>query len=351
MAIVSVGPSQPFKTLAAGVAAAKDGDTVAVDGGSYTNDFPAPIGISLRFQAVGPRVVLIGSGNIPNGKGIIIAGKNDGTMPTISFNGFDFTGATSTSSNGAGIRYQSGFLTCTNCRFVNCQDGILATPWIAKTGSITVDHSEFASCGKGDGQSHNMYIGNIESFTLSNSYSHDCKVGHEVKCRAMNGNISNTRIYDNDGTSSYSIDFPDSGNLTVTNCTIQQGKAGQNAYMFTYGVGSTGNPGRTANFSGCTIVNDRSGVYLVFNKVAGVTVKFTNCKLFGVPNTVQAKGSGSVSLLNPTWLATRPVLDTKPPYQSTFPPVKAGTLEADESAVDLPEPLAEQPPEAAVEDV
>lgn len=351
MPVLAVGPTKTYKTIAAGVAAATDGDTIAVDGGTYRNDYPLPIGKSLRLQAVGPRVVMSSTGNIGNGKGIIIAGKNDGTMPTISFNGFDFTGAVVASGNGAGIRYQSGYLTCTNCRFISCQDGILATPWTNNTGSITCDHCEFATCGKGDGQTHNMYIGHIESFTLTNSYSHDCKVGHEVKCRAMNANISSTRIFDNAGTSSYSIDYPDSGNLTVNACQIQQGAAGQNAYMFTYGVGSTSNPGRSCKFSNCTIVNDKNVVYLMMNNVAGVTVQFTNCSFFGVPNTVAAKGKGSVSLLNPVWLASRPTLSTAPPYQATFPPVTAGTAEADEEVRDeLPPALPEQPEEEPTPD-
>ena len=41
-----------------------------------------------------------------------------------------------------------------------------------------------ARLAAGDGQSHNIYIGNIRHFTLRFSHSHDSVRGHEVKSRA-----------------------------------------------------------------------------------------------------------------------------------------------------------------------
>ena len=316
--IVTVGPGEMFKTLAAAVAAANDGDILRVDGGTYTNDFPPVIKKSLAFQASGSRVILQSTvPAIPNGKGIIIAGGSTG-YPTISFNGFDFVGAKVNDANGAGIRYQAGDLTVTNCRFYNCQNGILATPFVKQTGSVVVDRTEIDSCGAGDGQSHNLYIGYIHYFALTNSYSHDCKVGHLCKTRAENNAITNTRLYDNNGTSSYAIDCPNAGNLTVSNCIIQQGKAGQNPYLMTYGVGGATNVGRSATVTTCTIVNDATSVRLMYNAVPDDPIPFVTCQFWGVPNALASMGKGPVSVTGAVWLSARPTLPTNPPYDSAF---------------------------------
>src|SRR6185437_4792853 len=104
------------------------------------------------------RVVMKETVAVPNQKGILVVGTYD-TAPTVSIDGFDFTGAqTPNGNNGAGVRYQNGNLTLTNDYFHNNQNGILATPTVAGTGSIVIDHSEFAFNGRGDGYTHNIYI-------------------------------------------------------------------------------------------------------------------------------------------------------------------------------------------------
>ena len=54
----------------------------------------------------------------------------------------------------------------------------------------------------------------IASFSITNSYIHDAVVGHEVKSRAANNIITGNRIFDNNGSASYSIDMPNGGNAT-----------------------------------------------------------------------------------------------------------------------------------------
>jgi hypothetical protein len=314
MSTLLVGKDKKFQTIAAAVAAAQDGDTIRVDGGRYLNDFPPVIRVSLKFEAVGSRVVMEADKPIPNGKGLIIAGGTN-TNPTISFDAFDFVGAQVRDKNGAGIRYQAGDLTCTNCVFRNCQDGILATPLIKGIGTIVIDRCEIDGCGAGDGQSHNLYIGFISNFALTNSYSHDCKVGHLVKTRAKTSTITNCRLFDNGQTSSYAVDCPNAGDLFVSNCQIQQGAKGQNPFFSTYGVGDSSNPGRTAHITSCVVVNDAKQVKLMYNAVTDTPAVWTDCQFWGVPDTLVARGRGLVTVNNPTWLTARPLLDiVTPPY-------------------------------------
>jgi hypothetical protein len=203
-----------FATISAAMAASHDGDTIQIQAGTYTND-TAKITTSITLQATGGRVLMRETVPLANQKGILIVGTQTAAA-TVRIDGFEFAGAsTPYGNNGAGIRYQNGNPTLTNDYFHNNQDGILATPWQPGTGTLLIDHSEFAYNGTGDGYTHNIYVGDIDSFTLRNSYSHDTAEGHEVKSRAENTTIANNRIFDNGSTSSYSIDLPNGGNATI----------------------------------------------------------------------------------------------------------------------------------------
>ena len=161
---------------------------------------------------------------IPNGKGILIINSN-ATAYDVTINNFAFSGAKVADHNGAGIRHQAGNLVLNNCYFHDNEDGLLS----GNLGTVTINNSEFAYNGYGDGQSHNLYVGYISSLTINNSYFHDANVGHEIKSRALSTTITNSRIYDGPtGTASYSIDLPDGGNALIQNNVIEQGPLSQN---------------------------------------------------------------------------------------------------------------------------
>jgi hypothetical protein len=314
---VGIGSAYQYHTIASAIAHSQNGDTIRVQAGTYTND-TAVISTSINLEAVGGRVVMKETVAVPNQKGILVVGTQ-AAAPTVSIDGFDFSGAkTPNGGNGAGIRYQNGDLTLTNDYFHNNQNGILATPTIAGTGSIVIDHSEFAFNGTGDGHTHNMYIGDIASFTLTNSYSHDTAEGHEVKSRAENNTITNNRIFDNASTSSYSIDLPNGGNAVISQNTIEQGAHGHNPVIIAYGEEGSLHAGQNFQVSGNIIVNDMASATMVWNQGAG-TAQLSGNQLFGVPSGKILSGAGSEA--GDTTLATRPVLDTTShPYGVITPP-------------------------------
>jgi hypothetical protein len=225
MSILTVGTGEEYATIQAAVAAASDGDTIDVNAGTYA---VADLKISedLTFVAVGGTVDIVPPATTSKynvGKGLFIVGTETST-PNVTIEGFSFSGAKSTSANGAGIRYQSGNLTLDDDSFSNNQDGILAPPFIDGTGTIDVNDCVFDHNGAGDGQSHNIYIGYINTFIMTNSISEDAVVGHEVKSRAENNTIENNQIIDGPtGTASYSIDLPDGGNDIIQGNTIEKG--------------------------------------------------------------------------------------------------------------------------------
>ena len=79
----------------------------------------------------------------PNGKAILT------TTTDVILDNIEFSGAAVSSGNGAGIRYEGGALVINDCYFHDNQDGLLSAD--DPTGSITINNSEFANNGTGDG--------------------------------------------------------------------------------------------------------------------------------------------------------------------------------------------------------
>jgi len=289
MSTLSVGPGQTYATIDAAVDASQAGDTIEVQAGAYTNDWLS-IDHDLNLVAVGGWVKMIATAQPPDGKAMITESG------TVSISGFDISGVTVPDQNGAAIRYQGGALTLDNVFIHDNQEGILGAA--DSNGSITVNRSEFAFNGDGSGHTHGIYVGAIANFTLANSYIHDTAVGHEVKSRAANNVITGNRIFDNNGSASYSIDLPNAGNATVANNVIQQGQNTQNPAIIAYGEEGASNGAGTVSIRDNTICNDDPGGYLLLNP-GGFPVGFTNNVVFGLTS------GGAI-------LTDRPVLDLSP---------------------------------------
>ncbi len=182
MATLNVGAGQAYATLSAAVGASRDGDVIAVQAGTYVNDF-ATISTDITIVGVGGMANFVATVAPPNGKGILVT-QSDVTIQNLSF-----SGAAVADGNGAGIRYEGGNLVIIDSYFHDNQDGLLANN--APNGTIHIVGSEFASNGAGDGYSHNLYVGNIASLVIDDSYFHDASVGHQIKSRAQSTTITN----------------------------------------------------------------------------------------------------------------------------------------------------------------
>jgi Hint domain/Right handed beta helix region len=177
-------------------------------------------------------------------------------------------------------------------------------------GAITIDHSEFSHNGDGSGYTHNLYIGAIASFTITNSYIHDAVVGHEIKSRAANNTITGNRIFDNNGSASYSIDLPNGGNATIQNNVIEQGAHTQNPFIIAYDEeGLMVNYGTTVGIASNVIVNDDPGGVGIYDPT-GISLSFTGNSVYGL--TPSQLSTGPLAESGTTFLTTRPTLDTSP---------------------------------------
>ncbi|MDQ2742223.1 MAG: hypothetical protein M3Z66_07975 [Chloroflexota bacterium] len=316
MAILNVGSNQPFASIADAVAASTAGATIQVQAGTYTNDF-ATINHALTLEAVGGMANMVATEAPPNGKAIMDVNAN------VTVTGFAFSGAQVADGNGAGIRYEGGNLTLDGDYFHDNQDGLLAGA--DPSGSITINASEFAHNGAGDGYTHNLYVGDIGALTITDSYFHDAVVGHEIKSRAETTTISNSRVQDGpDGTASYSIDLPNGGNAVIQGNVIEQGPNSQNPAIIAYGEEGNVHAGSSLAVTGNTILNDlTSGSATATWNASGAPAAMTGNAIFGLSRGQLTRGSVDVS--GNTTLTSEPALDTSSPMHSTPTPTPAPT--------------------------
>ena len=233
MAALTVGSGLQFQTVKAAVEASHDGDTVYVQAGTYLNDFSI-ITTKISIVGVGGMANFVATVSPTNDKGILTV-SNFTIKTDVTFDHVELQGAKVHDLNGAGVRYQGGDLTITNSYIHDNQNGILGAGTTG-SGTVTIDHTEFDHNGAGGGgYAHNVYIGTIDTLIFTNNYTHDAVLGHEIKSRAAHTIIANNRIFDGDGTASYSIDLPNGGNAIIENNIIQQGPNSTNYKIINYG--------------------------------------------------------------------------------------------------------------------
>lgn len=305
MAILTVGTGKTFATIAKAVAAAQSGDTIQINAGTYVaQDLKLTQDLTIEAAGNGPVVVTEGSYVT---KGLFVAATT-GNSPDITIEGLTFQNAHATSANGgngAGVRYQGGNLTLLNDTFKNNQNGILATPLVANTGTIIVQGSTFNHNGASNGMEHNLYIGHVSDLAISNSLIENAVVGHEIKSRAFNNEIVNNVIMDGPtGTSSYSIDIPNGGNAVVQGNTIEQGPKSQNPGMIAYGEEGGLQPG-SLTVAGNLIVNDLTNGSGIWNHTT-IPATITGNEIFNLPGTKLL--SGPAALAGNTTLAVEPAI-------------------------------------------
>lgn len=282
-ATLSVGPGKKFSTPCEAVAAAQDGDLIEIDAsGQYGGDVCQIGKNSLTLRGVNGRAQIDAQAKNAAGKGIWVISGHDTTVENL-----EFSGATVPDQNGAAIRQEGENLTVRHCYFHDNENGILTGA--SAQSQILIEYSEFSRNGFGDGYSHNMYIGNVQRFTLRYSYSHDSKVGHLVKSRAAENFITYNRLSSETGSSSYELDLPNLGWSLVLGNVIQQGEQSENPSLLSYGLEGTapGNPKHELYVVNNTFVNDRSkgGTFVNVGAAVDVPVRLQN-NVFAGPGTV-----------------------------------------------------------------
>lgn len=285
---INVGLSRTYKTLAAGVAAANAGDRILLDAGTYV-DNTAITAVPLTIEGQGAGAILHMSGNLPNRKGILVTGATT-TLRNITFDGAKV--AEDDGNNGAGVRAEGGSLIIDNCAFTNNQNGILVN---AIPGAVVnVSNSRFDGNGANDGFTHGMYVNEVAQLAVTTSTFNGTRGGHNIKSRAIVTTVSDTTLDDGvTGTTSYALDFPNGGDVTVSNVKITQGSHSVNGAMIAYGA--EGNLKVVNNFtvSNSTFTNglNAPSAAAVYNYTS-VPAQLVNDDLAQVP--IALRGAGTI---------------------------------------------------------
>ena len=284
--VIRVGADKAVKTIAEAALLAKADAIIEVDAGDYTGDVAVWTQERLTLRAVGGRVRLNAAGAAAEEKAIWV--MRGGQM---SVEGFDFVGARVPSQNGAGIRFERGNLRVRNCTFNDNENGILTGN--RPDAELTIENSEFGHNGHGDGQSHNLYVGEIARLTVTGSYFHHARVGHLLKTRAAVNLIAYNRLTDEaGGRASYELEFAIGGIAYVVGNIIQQGSQTENPHLVSYGAEGYKWPKNELYLVNNTLVDNRpQGGVLLRVKPGDVLVKAFNNLLVG-PGKLEAAGPG-----------------------------------------------------------
>ena len=283
---LQVGAHRAVKTIAEAADQALDGDTVEVDAGTYAGDVATWHQNNLSIRAVGGRVRLLANGSAAEGKGIwVVRGGR------ISVEGFDFTGTRVADRNGAGIRFEQGFLAVRHCAFINNEMGILTNN--DPQAELAVENCEFAFNRRPDGHNHNLYAGSIARLTVIGSYFHHGLFGHLLKSRAAVNHILYNRLTDEaDGRASYELEFPNGGIAYVIGNIIAQSRGTENPVLVSFGAEGYTWPKRELYLVHNTLVDERLyGGVLLRVKPGAAVIRAVNNVMVG-SGAIESAGPG-----------------------------------------------------------
>ena len=266
-ATLEVGSTKKYKTISAAVTAARSYDTIIVYPGTYSGARISKSYLTVRTPVGSPRGAAVITGTTIDGKGLFLT-----TGSNITIDGFRFTGAKSSSRNGAGIRAEGRDLTVRNSEFISNQNGMLVTPITKDVGTVTITNSLFKGNGYGDGQSHGAYINSVNKLVATGNRFEGTKVGHHLKSRANINEIRSNTFVDTSmyKAASYHIDLPNGGAATIDNNTFYKGKYSSNSCCsIALGFEGASNPAGSIYVRNNKLTNQRTGsIYFVSNRTS-----------------------------------------------------------------------------------
>lgn len=283
-ATLKVGANEEYKMPSAAIARATDGDTVAIDTGTYY-DCALVKQNNLTIEGVGPNVVM--TDKTCRGKALLITNGNNITVRNMTLQR-----ARVPDQNGAGIRAQGGNLTVENTRFLDNEEGIL----VAKNpqASVKIIGSEFVGNGRcGKDCAHGIYTGPIAALDVERSRFFDTHAGHSIKSRAAKTVVLNCDIEDGPtGTSSYQIDVPNGGDVLIEGNKLEKGPHAQNwATSIMIGEGGVSYPSDGLVIRNNTLINN-TGHETTFVRNITATPAQLSGNVFQGGKVIPLKGDG-----------------------------------------------------------
>lgn len=250
----------------------------------------APFGVAAPGVHLSSPTWLVGVGDVQpqiwgaiEDKGIVITDADVAIVNVL------LSGAAVGDGNGAGVRHESGNLLLKKVTLSNNQDGYLGSN--SATGTLRVEDCDIYGNGTDrSGQSHGLYISELQSAVIENCRFWDNHIGHHIKSRAFKTTIRNCEIGTNFfGDESYNIDLPQGGDVLVENCTLRQGPYTDNDVMVDCGggpavdvPGSHGyHPGGSLVLRNVVFENTNPDGIFVRNRVTSIVPLLEGCRFNG----------------------------------------------------------------------
>jgi hypothetical protein len=288
---LQVGPGKTYATPSAAAAVAQNGDRILLDPVDYRGDVATWSASNLTICGNGGRARLYADGKHAQGKGTwVIAVPNSATTTIVNV---QFHDSKVPDKNGAGIRHEGGNLVLRNTGFFDNENGILGG---GGPVTVTIERSEFARNGYGDGYSHNIYIGNVDRLRVVASWFHEAKIGHNLKSRAKENIVEASYFMDGPtGTSSYLLDFPDGGIVFLRGNLLHKGPMADNTTAVAYGAERNMWTANTVTLTHNTVVTTLGrGTFISF---AGYTQQATLTANLFAGNAALASGVAATVLV------------------------------------------------------
>ncbi len=244
--------SRSFPSLASASAALRNGDTLNIGPGTYTE----PLLIKANNISIVGRGHVIIEHTSAEGKAAIIAKGMNTLIENIECRNIAVK-----DRNGACVRLEGRNLKLNHVYFHHSQQGLLTG---AKPGHVEINDSRFESLGL-DGLAHGIYIGGGE-LTLSNSLFIAARSqGHEIKSRAARNLISHCIIVSLSSDDSRLIDITGGGLLKITDSILQQGPRSTNQDVIGYGLEKLLYKLNHAELTNNIIIMERRGPNILFH--------------------------------------------------------------------------------------
>jgi hypothetical protein len=257
----SVGTGKTYATPCKAFAAATAGDLIEIQAGTYTGDVCTISQSNLTIRGVNGRPKIAAGGKSAGGKAIWVVGGSNITIDNV-----EMSGAAVADKNGAALRLEGTNFTLRNSFLHDNENGVLSGEKTAST--VILENNEFGHNGRGDGYTHNVYIGKVGKLTFRYNFSHDANVGHNLKSRALYNTIaynrfSSLRAGESGSTAagkpSYEINVPNGGTTYIIGNVIMQPTASNNPAMVSYGEEGVSSDRKTDLYViNNTFVNDDS---------------------------------------------------------------------------------------------
>ncbi|MSP02413.1 MAG: hypothetical protein EXR07_15385 [Acetobacteraceae bacterium] len=249
-AVLEAGPGKPFAVPSAAIAKARDGDTVRVAPGEY-EDCATIRQNRFTLEGAGGEVVM--KAKTCAGKAILIVA---GTKVTVR--GLTLANAKVPDRNGAGLRAEGGELLIENVLFLDNENGLMT----ANDPRISIRIVDSAFVGNGHCRptcAHGIYAGFIGLLRVEHSRFYNQHEGHHIKSRAARTEVIGSDIQDGpSGNSSYLIDIPNGGAVSIDNNQLRKGRKSSNGgTAISMGAEGDVNPPGPILVRGNTFVNEQ----------------------------------------------------------------------------------------------